>query len=451
MLVVIPGYISRETCIKGDQNNRLCLDDNKGIITQMCDNKSLELYPRAKPESFALTKEIEDLDFNNIEEKYNKKKEWIDLNCNNSNDHKRVVKEFIKTKALEQLYSAKCFSAFTTKTTTESTTRDEFDPFQIGKSITEHKNNSILETTCSAIHDAINEKPKFKIETFATSRVPYLSFIHALCLTAILLFVKQCTIYNRPYDPENDERSNFWDLSSCKDNYGYMCIYFISLAAIELTPHLLRIFISPTFEKGRVGFTYHSLDIDPISFALDVAYLISITLILLILWRGCVNWHQEWEDHFEKKHKFDYATCFSDIIEKAHLKINTISNLYDDWFINSILLAAAFLPWTYFHFSYPNFTNDGEKRYLFSILADHIIWIIMWILISKPLILAIKDWKRFKCDVLSSLISYPSSEKHINNFEKIVALQPFNDSKQLIAGIMAAVSFLLPIINLIKG
>ncbi|MET0286836.1 MAG: hypothetical protein ABW352_20305 [Polyangiales bacterium] len=70
---------------------------------------------------------------------------------------------------------------------------------------------------------------------------------------------------------------------------------------------------------------------------------------------------------------------------------------YSYWKVTSVGLALAFLYLTYVYWDIINDMKD--RRYLLSAVLTHALWLGCWVVVSMPLVMAWREWRRVRTDV----------------------------------------------------
>ncbi len=116
--------------------------------------------------------------------------------------------------------------------------------------------------------------------------------------------------------------------------------------------------------------------------------------------------------------------------------------LFVHWQVSSVVLAAAFIPYTFFFWNYV--IEFGDKRYLAHALIMHGIWGVTWLLISLPLAWTWYQWNvRYKLNV--QMAAGPSGpEAQSSGFEMSSLIGSWNVMGSLAT---AALAFGFPLVK----
>jgi hypothetical protein len=133
----------------------------------------------------------------------------------------------------------------------------------------------------------------------------------------------------------------------------------------------------------------------------------------------------------------DYISVTSFTIADPGELSNLAKCQFEAWQSQSVLLLVAFLPWTLFYWR--TATSIGDHRYMPSAIGIHLIWILIWALITAPAWCAIREWQKL-------LTSY-TSLKSVDEIKKIRMLDPVSRNSKLASAIAAGVSLVYPLLQ----
>jgi hypothetical protein len=213
--------------------------------------------------------------------------------------------------------------------------------------------------------------------------------------------------------------------------------------AADEWPNWLRNFLFHDYESGRVVYSYVHRDINLTSFLLQELRVLGMFILLAILWEKRLVSFSEKQAQMSAKHENE--------LEPDHFfqRAWSLSELFSRWQADSLLLAGACLPWTYFYWLEVVKVND--QRYLCSALLIHLIWGGTWILLSAPLWMALRDWTRFKLKVTSSFLRYGAEKPNAERDLKILTeVRPVGHFSLIGTSLVAVMSFALPLVNLFR-
>jgi hypothetical protein len=277
----------------------------------------------------------------------------------------------------------------------------------------------------------------FRVKGFAEETEVYLELI-SLTFLAILLLVVEPSLPpgKKPIDFELSK----WTVAAAVGiAVGYT-------ALTDIFPWILRYEFSATFDTGRRSFSYYAFDISTAGFVYDEIETFANSIILALLWVKWESYRVAWREYLSIRATPDSESAAPDLKSVA-AKSQQVSSLFNDWQLNSLMLAGAFLPWSYFDWSFSPLGRDGDVRYIYIALIDHLTWIGTWALFSVPLFTALVEWRRYKSGVWAA-------EEHIDHTDHLKAMledaEPIGSMQLFGASIAAAAAFLLPLLNLLK-
>jgi len=169
--------------------------------------------------------------------------------------------------------------------------------------------------------------------------------------------------------------------------------------------------------------------------------------MLANLWFLWLRSSQSWEEYLKNN-----VQTFNSSIQEARVLAAQLARLVGEWRLNSLILLAAFLPWFYFDWSSTRVAGGSDARYVYTSLLDHLTWIGTWGLISLPAIRTLTAWQECKQSLRLSLLSDPGCSMHQIKIQanQILELEPVSHLQVLGASLVAAVSFILPIIAILS-
>lgn len=197
------------------------------------------------------------------------------------------------------------------------------------------------------------------------------------------------------------------------------------------------------YEKGRVVFSFPHWDISHTQFYLQEARVLGMFLLLSVLWQAWFYLSQgvganakSWKEQ---------PLNFSD----AGVEAVSVSDEFSRWQINSILLAGAFIPWTWFYWS--SVHSEGDNRYLINAIIIHLIWGLSWLLLSAPFLISWRAWSRLKLIMLCEALAVSEDDgapgRTVQFFSQV---EPLSNMRLVGASLVAATSFILPLIQLVR-
>jgi len=194
------------------------------------------------------------------------------------------------------------------------------------------------------------------------------------------------------------------------------------------------------YDAGRTIFSYVNYDVGKLSFFYQEIRAGIIAILISILWH---QWMAYYQEVLLKTANWEKQTMSP--VQLSELAAD-VSGLFNKWQVASILITAAFLPWTIFYWI--NVMTYGDTRYIISAMVIHVYWAISWVLISAPLIHEYRKWSILKSARVARALDSAEGKDVI---EFLDGLNPLSEFQILFAAVASVVSFLFPLIGLIKG
>jgi nitrogen fixation-related uncharacterized protein len=193
-------------------------------------------------------------------------------------------------------------------------------------------------------------------------------------------------------------------------------------------------------QRGRTVFAYTNFDIDPLSFFTQELTIMGFGFLLGAVWL-------RWTFLAEKVEIENARDSGPDYLNLRF--VQRLQHSFYTWAFSSLALGLGFVYFTTFFWSLVAHYHD--QRYIVSAFLAHSLWVTTWIFLSVPLA---KNWlslkqKRLKAieNLMTATESIPgkSEELNLEGLEKLESLAGIRIS---LAGVGAAVSLLLPIVQL---
>lgn len=164
-------------------------------------------------------------------------------------------------------------------------------------------------------------------------------------------------------------------------------------------------------------------------------------LAYAILW-------QLWVAHFEHIRDITKGWSVEPIVVTKFAERSSIAAVeFGRWQVSSLLLAGAFMPWTYVYWE--SISSWGDLRYIFSAIAIHLAWGVSWLLLSLPLIRVWRQWVEFRIRALNSSFGKPAEDADAERILRLfIDASPLSTVQIVGASAGAFVSFMLPIAQL---
>jgi hypothetical protein len=110
--------------------------------------------------------------------------------------------------------------------------------------------------------------------------------------------------------------------------------------------------------------------------------------------------------------------------------------------VSSLLLALSLFPFTTFYWSL--IVESHDLRFLTAAIILHVIWVVVWIIITTPLYQSLLRWRQFKIAIFDEILADNAPEAKLKVLE---AAEPIGDWAKVISASLTALSFLAPILK----
>jgi hypothetical protein len=221
----------------------------------------------------------------------------------------------------------------------------------------------------------------------------------------------------------------------CKIPTRFFITLFLLLVVFMRWPTWVRnTFIG---KMDRVVYSVANYDVSKLGFFIQEAEsVISIILITIIICK--------WVSYAENlKRKLLANTKFSELY---YLKvIKELRFIYQEWQLCSIFLAIAFGYYTYFFWATINETNDF--RYLPHAIIIHVVWGMIWLVISFPLLIVKNYQVNFRENFLRQQLSSNFEKSDNNKLDLIFKEDPISTQNQTLTALIGGITFLLPVLK----
>lgn len=261
--------------------------------------------------------------------------------------------------------------------------------------------------------------PPIAVVGFEENTTPYLFAVAYLFLTSLLSSMVV----------EFSDRSHYWRAVAF-GTAGYI-LYEWPTWVRNLLPD----------SEARKTFAFVNFDMSAGSFYLQELRVLLMFLIMGLICQKAL--HNESKISRAVRDWSGIAGGRPELINRAAV----VNQLFSRWQWQSLILAAAFLPWTYLFWYELDTLSD--TRYLVSGMLMHMAWLGLWYVLSLPLLTALKAWSAYRNDVLAA------SAAGGQDVEKLLMLLKDVDPPSTIqlmgVSAAAAISFVLPIFNLMHS
>lgn len=194
--------------------------------------------------------------------------------------------------------------------------------------------------------------------------------------------------------------------------------------------------------EARKIYSFTHFDIGPLSFWFQEFRLLGIFLLI-----AAVNllWYEGLKTTQAELSKWKNPEGGIHVDSLAELS-QLVSGKFALWQGTSLVLAIAFLPWTYFYWQ--EMRIYGDRRYVESALLTHLFWGLSWIAISAPAWFSLRTWAKNKSFALVRGIAAAKNEAASEAVSKVVhELEPIGYLQLFVTSAVAFGSFLVPVIH----
>ena len=197
------------------------------------------------------------------------------------------------------------------------------------------------------------------------------------------------------------------------------------------------------FDEKRNVVSFSHCGISTSTFLLQQAHVWTIALLVILL---CRLWIVFYDENVEKIKDWDNGKNekwfnMNEFTNRTHYVID----MFNLWQMNIIVLVIAYLPWTFIYWN-----KEQDSRFNISAIVLHFGWVILWGLISAPMIYTFNKWTVYKFHCLAFLVSNDSKDKEKDKITGFVKdANPLSNIQIIGASLASIISLLLPIINLL--
>lgn len=188
-------------------------------------------------------------------------------------------------------------------------------------------------------------------------------------------------------------------------------------------------------------FAFKSASVDPLSWVLEHGRSLTMAMLIALLWNSLLGINQAKEEQL----KLD-----GDGSSRASLgAMEDAAREFEQWQLESVMLAAAFLPWSYYDWQMLSESTsravDFSALDLYQALIDHLTWIGTWALLSVPVIRAFQNWRESKRKFIQQLPKH-SSSSDVTKF--VLEARPVSNLQLLLVSVAGTIALLLPILRI---
>ncbi|WP_417387411.1 hypothetical protein [Gimesia sp.] len=255
---------------------------------------------------------------------------------------------------------------------------------------------------------AQNYSKRLRLAKYANSQTRHYYFVSYLALSVCLLF----RIRNMRSTNEITQMTNFHTKSILLGVTFYIFFHWSNWLRNSSYGH-----------EDRRLFSYAHFDVSPPGFIFQEIQ--AFGLMILAGYITCLFIIPLPSKENDKRMNLDQAYIFSRDVKRK----------FEAWQIYSLLLILAFLPWTIFFWRIV--LAIGESRYFASAVSIHVIWLLIWIVITIPIIKSFEHWHDFTACF--------ASDQSPELVSKIQALEPVSKNMFVLSASTGVLSFIFPI------
>jgi hypothetical protein len=155
--------------------------------------------------------------------------------------------------------------------------------------------------------------------------------------------------------------------------------------------------------QDRLVYANGNIDVSVGSFFVQEIQAALACLLIIYLWKLWADFPPYW--------RAQIGECWPDIVSGKQMAIfqESMVVLFIHWQVSSVVLAAAFLPFTFYFWNYV--IDYGQQRYLPHALITHGLWGVTWLLMTLPLAWTWYAWSfRYKLAVQAQAYQLASDE-----------------------------------------
>jgi hypothetical protein len=155
----------------------------------------------------------------------------------------------------------------------------------------------------------------------------------------------------------------------------------------------------------RITYADSNWDVSKVGFVVQEGLALITCGLIALAWTRWSDFVSQWRERLAaQRPQLQTPAGVMTILE-------SMTQLYFHWQAASVLLAAAFLPYTFFFWTYV--IDNHDRRYLVHALTLHGLWLVSWALISLPLACTWYEWR----------VTYRLREQSLSS-QDLEAIQP---------------------------
>lgn len=263
------------------------------------------------------------------------------------------------------------------------------------------------------------ERPRVAFFGFVESRTTYCYFLASLALG--LLF--------RRYSPPPYRR-----FPRLRDWGSGLCIFCV-WGGMSLFRAAVRA------DAARTIYSFVHWDVSKVECVLQAFRSFLLCVFVASIWRNAQVRGRSWARRTEALRKAEPG--FDP--EWLNRCADSLGECVQGWYVDSLLLGLAFLPWTVYYWSLDR--RWGDPRYFMSTLVWHIVWGLCWWVVSRPTLSAWHQFSRHRARVRAHLMAYAKADSIAileTSLQWLDGLKPVSTARLVITGAASIVTFLLP-------
>ncbi|RFM32669.1 hypothetical protein [Chitinophaga silvisoli] len=187
----------------------------------------------------------------------------------------------------------------------------------------------------------------------------------------------------------------------------------------------------------RHVFSVNNYDISRLGFFVQE---VQVLIYLVILTYIVCKWFS-YTNHLIARFKSRYILSESYIMSVY----DQLRKRYMEWQLASFFLALAFGYYTYYFWS--TISESHDYRYLPQAIMTHILWGLLWLIISFPLIISKHYQLRLRTNYLQRAAGNSLTPEQTIRIKEILSIDPISSQNQVISTLIGGITFLFPLIK----
>jgi len=129
------------------------------------------------------------------------------------------------------------------------------------------------------------------------------------------------------------------------------------------------------------------------------------------------------------------------------VELERVANAFIHWVVCSVVLAAGFLWFTLLYWRFIG--EDGDTRYLPAAITVHVLWGLIWTMVSLPFAATWRRWSEAREECYAKIATSQSADE-VQRAGALLQITPLRRPVLVLASAGAVVTFFLPLLNLLR-